>query len=190
MNNNEKLYGKIMDRRQIKTRESIFKAFILLLNKKHYNQITVAEIIDKANVGRATFYAHFETKDYLLKSLLEELFSHVFSNKSDDKNIFNCENSDSVILHLFKHFQKNDNSVLTLLSCPNNELFLSYFKLTLKRFLNEESNLFIEKKNNDVPIDFWINHIAVTFVETLKWWVDNDKKEPPEILVKYFMSVI
>ena len=70
----------------------------------------VAEIIDKAKVGRATFYAHFETKDYLLKSLLEELFSHVFSNKSDDKNIFNCENYDSVILHLFKHFQKNDNN--------------------------------------------------------------------------------
>ena len=60
-----------MDRRQKKTSESIFKSFITLLSKKHYNQITVGEIIEHANVGRATFYAHFETKDYLLKSLCE-----------------------------------------------------------------------------------------------------------------------
>ena len=58
-----------MDRRQQKTRESIFNAFISLLSKKNYNNITVGEIIEVANVGRATFYLHFETKDFLLKDL-------------------------------------------------------------------------------------------------------------------------
>ena len=51
-----------MDRRQRKTREAIFAAFIALLSKKDFSQITVGEIIDKADVGRATFYSHFETK--------------------------------------------------------------------------------------------------------------------------------
>ena len=55
-----------MDRRQRKTREAIFAAFIALLSKKDFSQITVGEIIDKADVGRATFYSHFETKDFLL----------------------------------------------------------------------------------------------------------------------------
>ena len=67
-----------MDRRQRKTRESIFGAFVELMSEKDFAHITVGEVIDRANVGRATFYAHFETKDFLLKELCRELFDHIF----------------------------------------------------------------------------------------------------------------
>ena len=82
-----------MDRRQKKTRQAIFNAFIKLLSKKNYNNITVGEIIQVADVGRATFYSHFETKDYLLKDLCIELFDHVFNlnNQTNSFSVFNWD---------------------------------------------------------------------------------------------------
>ena len=183
-----------MDRRQRKTREAIFNAFSDLLSKKEFGQITVGEIIDKADIGRATFYAHFETKDYLLKELCEELFCHIFdasNNKNKDhKHIFDCDAPDSVFLHLFRHFQKNDNNILALLSSQNNDLFLRYFKLNLTKLVESQLYLFKDRKNEKLPDSFWINHIASTFVETIKWWIDNGLKESPETITDYFYMAV
>lgn len=183
-----------MDRRQKKTRAAIFNAFIDILSKKQYNQITVGEIIEKADVGRATFYAHFETKDFLLKDLCEELFCHIFDSTEDGgekhKHIFDCEAPSSVILHLLQHLQKNDNNILKLLAGENNELFLRYFKENLKELIQKQPQIFENKRNRVIPNDYWINHVSATFVETIKWWIDNGMKESSETLSQYFMSVI
>ena len=183
-----------MDRRQRKTREAIFKAFIALLSKKHFSQITVGEIIEKADVGRATFYAHFETKDFLLKELCEELFCHLFDCIEKDgnqhKHIFECNAPSSVILHLLQHLQRNDNNILDLLACENNELFLRYFKENLYKLIQAQSELFENKKPKNIPMEYWFHHIVATFVETIRWWIDNGIKESPETIYEYFLSVV
>jgi AcrR family transcriptional regulator len=61
------------DRRVERTRQLIRAAFRSLLEEKGYETLTVQEIINRANVGRATFYAHFDNKDELLASGFDEL---------------------------------------------------------------------------------------------------------------------
>lgn len=182
-----------MDRRQKKTRDAIFTAFTALLSKKNFNHITVAEIIDSADVGRATFYAHFETKDFLLKELCEELFDHIFESDSGidmHKHIFDCDAPDSVFLHLLQHIKNNDNNIAELLSCRNNELFLGYFKDNLKKLADNQISLFKLKKPADLPSDFWTNHISSTFVETVRWWGNHKMAESPEVINEYFLKAI
>lgn len=183
---------KAMDRRQRKTREAIFNAFIFLLSKKNYSSITVGEIIEVADIGRATFYSHFETKDFLLKDLCAELFDHIFNseNEIDKPNIFNCDSNDSAFLHLFKHIKKNDNNICKLLSSKNNDLFLEYFRGEVKHLIIKHLWLFKDKKPTNIPEDFWISHLTSTLIETLKWWIENKMKLSPETITEYFFMLV
>ena len=130
-----------MDRRQKKTREAIFNALCDLLSKKQYNSITVGEIIELADVGRATFYSHFETKDTLLSELCRELFCHIFDmsegGEHTHRHIFECDAQSPVFLHLLRHLEKNDHNILRLLSGENNEVFLRYFKENLGELIKK-----------------------------------------------------
>ena len=179
-----------MDRRQRRTREAIFAAFAALLSQKEFGQITVGEIIIRADIGRATFYAHFETKDDLLKELCAELFCHIAdvaaSNESGHRHIFTCDEQDDVFCHLFRHLKQNDNRVLQLLSGRNNVLFLQMFKTNLRKLVVTQLPRFSHRKSECLPEDFWTDHITAVFVETVRWWVDNGLRESPETITTYF----
>ncbi|MBO5409583.1 MAG: TetR/AcrR family transcriptional regulator [Clostridia bacterium] len=183
-----------MDRRQRKTRAAIFQAFTELLSEKSFDKMTVEEIIKRADVGRATFYAHFETREYLLKELCHELFCHIFDavspTPSDHRHIFACEEHDSVFLHLIKHLEKNDNHVLKLFAGKNNELFLGYFKRGLRELVKANLSMFARRKSDFLPEDLWITHITSTFVETIRWWIDNGKQESAESVAEYFFGLV
>lgn len=61
------------DRRVRRSQRMLHEALQSLILEKGYDQVTVQEVIDRADVGRATFYAHFRDKDDLLMSGLEEM---------------------------------------------------------------------------------------------------------------------
>ena len=54
-----------VDRRIRRTQKSLHEALISLVLEKSYDSITVQEILDRADIGRSTFYAHFDGKDKL-----------------------------------------------------------------------------------------------------------------------------
>lgn len=188
------VWEKNMDRRQRKTREAIFGAFTRLLGKRPYHQITVQDIIDEADIGRATFYAHFETKDYLLKELCDELFGHIVDTAMGLPHShfhYDCKMaSDSVFLHLLRHLQENDLNILSLLSSQNNEIFLQYFKINLKKLIHSQFAEQGKLKERGLPEDYLVNHISSSFVETVSWWIRRGMKESPEELSKYFEGVM
>ena len=159
-----------MDRRQQKTRTAIFQAFRKLLEIKRFDHITVQEIIEEANVGRSTFYAHFPTKDELLKAMCTDLFSHVFSEElmreqTHDFSAGSGELQDK-LTHLLYH--------------------LRYFK----EYLEEMFSQYLEEIQIHAPEDFVLNHLAGSFAEAVRWWLRNAMRPAPEVFSAYFMDTI
>jgi len=64
---------KTTDRRVNRTRKSLQEAFESLILEKGFNKVTVQDIIDRANIGRSTFCAHFKDIDDLLLSQFDDL---------------------------------------------------------------------------------------------------------------------
>lgn len=176
-----------MDRRQQKTREAIFKAFSRLLEKKRYSHITVQDIIDEANIGRSTFYAHFETKDDLLNAICRQIFGHIFSDvlNAEEHHDFSHENStlSDKLTHLLCHLKEQKQDIISVLSGESGDLFLRYFKTYLEQLFTEyEAASFAA-----IPRDFVMNHYASSFAEAVKWWAKEGMKTPPEKIVEYYM---
>lgn len=173
-----------MDRRQQKTRKAIFNAFRTLLEKKRYESITVQEIIDEANIGRSTFYAHFETKDLLLNAMCEEIFHHIFKNDPCPWSGHGDDIEDK-LSHTLWHIRENKNDIEGILLSDSSDLFMRYFKEHLCTLF--ETHVDTEKSN--VPRDFLISHLVGSFAEAIMWWFKNKMELSPEDLAHYFATV-
>ena len=120
-----------MDRRQQRTRTAIYDALTKLLRKRRFEDITVQEIIDEANIGRSTFYSHFETKDQLLEQMCDEMFSHVFSKslipeKSHDFSA-NHEELKALLEHILWHIKDHEDNISSIMYGESEKLFTRYF---------------------------------------------------------------
>ena len=162
--------------------------------KKVIAKLRYRKSLIPANVGRTTFYAHFETKDDLLKALCEELFGHIISSALDcthTHGLYSDRNApESVFCHLLQHLQEDENNILELLSCESSELFLRYFKDSLNELIEDQFVNQNRKNNTDIPQDFLVNHISGSFVEMVLWWIRGRMKQPPDELDRYFRAVI
>ena len=149
-----------MDRRVQKTQRAVMQAFEKLLMKKSYDDITIQDIIDEANIGRSTFYAHFETKDKLLEAICSGLFDHIFAEhlNAEPGHDFSGseENVDAKIVHTLYHLQEDRKRLSRIFSCESADLFWSYFK-------KQVAVIAAQKKApagilpQELPEDFYIN---------------------------------
>jgi AcrR family transcriptional regulator len=172
-----------MDRRQQKTRKAIFEAFQALLEKKRYDRITVQEIIDEANVGRSTFYAHFETKEALLDAFCGEVFFHLFGENA-------CaftgseDTLEGKLTHILWHIRDSQNNLSAILRSDGREVFFAYFKEHMTTLFATEW-----QEETDLPRDYRLRMLAAGFVETLVWWAEEKYQAEPEAVAGGFLRL-
>ena len=177
-----------MDRRQRKTRKAVFDAFAALLEEKRYSNITVQDIINRADISRSTFYSHFETRDELLKALCDEIFEHVFSEdlSKEASHDFSGRKRDlqEEMTHMLHHLKDDSRYISRILSCESGEIFMNYFKDYLEDVFQDA----LEKVDTDIPKDYMLNHMVCDFAETVRWWMKNPKYTPEEISGFFFST--
>jgi len=176
-----------MDRRIQKMRKAIFNAFDALIAKRDYSKISVQDIIDEANIGRSTFYEHFETKDYLLRAKCTDLFEHIFIPDGTEKTHAFSVNSSfrEKITHILFHFLDDKKVIKGILSSESGQIFLQYFRVYLSEAIQKE-----DIHLNGIPDEFLINHISGSFIEMVTWWVNRNFKETPSELAHCFFKVL
>ena len=182
-----------MDRRQQKTRKAVLSAFEGLVSEKRYEQITVQDIIERADIGRTTFYAHFETKDSVLDAICTDLFSHIFDEhpeEEEDHDFSKALNTlQDKLTHILYHLKEDQKHYGRLFSGESAELFWDYFRRWFEKELGEEIRDILKTKKITVPENLFMGLYIGTFIETVKWWFRDGCKETPEQVERYFKEV-
>src|SRR5690348_8611136 len=106
------------DRRSQRTRRLVNTAMLELLFEKHYETITVQDILDRAGIGRSTFYTHFFDKEDVLTSIAEQMlgtFSQQLSQRRGGEMV--------PVLELFEHVQQHEQYFRAMLRGHTGEVF-------------------------------------------------------------------
>lgn len=188
-----RLRSDTMDRRMKKTKKAIYDALKSLLAKESYSKITVSEIIEEADIGRSTFYAHYETKDDLLKEMCHDIFLHIMDTNLTKEETHNFSGNPlrfrTLITHILYHIKEEVINLKGLLEGENGIYFWQNFRLQSQHFI-QTYLLQHHRQNTGLPDNVLVNHISVSFEGLVKWWIQNGMKETPEEIEIYFESLI
>lgn len=183
-----------MDRRTEKTKQSIIDAFVKLTNKTDYEKISVKDIILEANVGRSTFYDHFETKDELARYICYSLFEHIFG-----ENVPVCSTHDfsqtppdtkNRIAHILYHLRDKRQYYLGILKYLRGSVFLRFMREYMQRHIHISFKDVQEYNHYNIPEDFIRNHITNSLIGMIRWWLYNDMRQTPEEMADYFCTLM
>jgi len=167
------------DRRSQRTRHLLSAAMVELIREKDYNSITVNDIIERANVGRSTFYAHFHDKEALFVGELDRVIEILSHRISDQEEIPFFPS-----LGLFRHVGEEYRLYKALLWTSGIDLFIKHMQNSLSKRI--EQGLQESRKDYAVPIPILANFIAGSFLTLLQWWLENKMIYSPEEMDKIF----
>ena len=185
-----------LDRRQRKTRKAIYDAFEALMRDAHYGTVTVAQIIERADVGRSTFYAHFETKDDLLDQMCRDMFDHIFEGVNEycvTHPTLVTESIEGKLAHLLYHLRDTHSGVCGKLIREGEPHFTTYFESQLDVLFGKvgQGSLGDDRAGRDaVPVEFVRVLRVSSFSHAVSWWFENGAAEPPEQVAAWYVSAM
>ncbi|MCA0756986.1 TetR/AcrR family transcriptional regulator [Paenibacillus sp. N4] len=168
-----------VDRRILKTQEALKKAVIELMSEKSFDEITIQDIADKANLNRGTIYLHYQDKYDLLDKLIE---SHM--NELGEMDEWACKlDWSNGLVPFFEYFEKNYLFFSTMLASKGAPSFrnrlLDYVMEGFKGEIDRESG-----RNADFNEEVMLQYAGTAYVGVIEWWIKNGMPDPPQVMAK------
>ena len=181
--------GKI-DRRVERTRQALHRALIALISEKRYDKITVQDIIDRANVGRSTFYAHFlDKEDLMVKGLAmfsDELNAHIDISEHEGQEKEHVLHSPIFFRHAYLHHRLYK----AMLEGGGADVLLDAGRRHLREDIqNHLGELYPDEASADIPLPVITNFLAGAMLSVLMWWLDSGRPYPPEEINAMFQQL-
>ena len=173
-----------LDARVRRTRDALGDALVALIQEKPFDTITVQDVLDRAGVGRSTFYLHYSNKDDLLMSDADEFFERFSMALSVHKDV-----SDRVapvrefLAHVGEMRRFFDALIKSGKAQENLELARGHFARGIERRLAELPRGRGISARERPAIAF--AH-AGAMLSLLTWWLDGGMRESPEHIDELF----
>jgi AcrR family transcriptional regulator len=176
------------DQRIRRTCERLGSALVTLIQEKPIDDVTVQEVLDRAAVGRSTFYLHYRDKDDLLLSQFEKFLEMM----STALNIRKEESHRVVpVAELFAHIGSQKKLYRTLADSGRlNDFFdlaQGYFARGIEQRLTESKRL------SNLPrgeLGARASALAGSVLSLLRWWLDRGAKESPRAMDEMFHRMV
>jgi len=182
--------NKKADRRVLRTRRALHEALLALVQEKRYDKITVQDIIDRADVGRSTFYAHFMDKEDLLVQGLamfsEDLQAHIETAEDEDEETEHVLHS----LIFFRHAYLHHDLYKAMQEGGGADVILEAGRRHLHEDIqNHLGALFPEGKAAEIPLPVISSFLAGAMLSLLNWWLNEGRPYPPEQIDGMFQQL-
>jgi AcrR family transcriptional regulator len=174
------------DRRTQRTRQTLSDALIALIQEKHYDAITVQDICDRANVGRSTFYAHYQDKDDLLASNFQQVMHNLGSQVEwrDSQFVF-------PIAPLFKHVQEHHHLYKALVWSGGFDVLLRTGQQQWRAQIEQHLvTLLPQGRTPSIPADVATAYLAGALQTLLLWWLERKLPYSPERMDEIFQQLV
>lgn len=175
-----------MDTRRERSRQAIEDAFSELLLERDYAKITVADILARAGVGRATFYAQFKGKDDLLAALVGQVCSHAL----DEEDVA-APDPQLQVERVLANLWERRAAVKALVMGAGSRSFAD----CLRHAIVARAALAVPAEPHGpagrMNRSFLLHHIAATFVGMVQWWAwGGFEASPGDLAADYLRAIL